>query len=215
MAFSDELGGDGTENEWWAPTIGGELACRGLWACQAARTHLYDHPSDLAGARVIASGYCGAGRCADGWFWNDLGDTMLTGATTVGALFGSTVTTQMGIQPAGSPGAVLDDVAGAATRASRGERLLTNRWVGVESRLLGHSYARGVPGVFNRPGSSFKVGWTSSGEFGGGMHLPIGLGRSAVNPNRALKHFDVGFSHVPNAVADPIVAGNRASRGLS
>jgi RHS repeat-associated protein len=95
MAFTDELGGDGTADEWWAPMVGGELACAGLWACQAARTHLLDHPNDLAGARVIASGYCAGARCADGFFWNTQGDFLLNALVLVSVLIGSELTTQV------------------------------------------------------------------------------------------------------------------------
>jgi len=95
-----------------------------------------------------------------------------------------------------------------------GERIFVNRLVGVDSKLVGHSYARGSSGLLNRKGSRFKFGWTSSGEFGGGWHLRCGVGRNPANPNQALRHWDLGSTHVPNDVANDLLEVIRGVRGL-
>jgi RHS repeat-associated protein len=108
-------------------------------------------------------------------------------------------------------GATLADAADSVPLA---ERLFTNRHVGVDSPLFGHSYARGSSGLLNRTGSPLKAGWASSGEFGGGWHLRIGLGRNPQNLNQALRHVDFGSTHVPNDIANDLLAILRQLRGL-
>lgn len=111
------------------------------------------------------------------------------------------------------PGVVTAVASGvAAHSAPMAERLFTSRFVGVDSRLFGHSYARGSSGLLNRTGSRLKVGWTSSGEFGGGWHLR--LGRNPANQNQALRHVDFGSTHVPNDVANDLLDVIRELRGL-
>ena len=109
-------------------------------------------------------------------------------------------------------------VRGAGKAAAKGtpmaERLFTSRFLGVDSKLLGHSYARGSSGLLNRTGSRAKIGWTSSGEFGGGWHLRFGYGRNQASPNQALRHVDFGSTHVPNSVANDLLDVIRDLRGL-
>lgn len=95
-----------------------------------------------------------------------------------------------------------------------GQRLFTSRRVGVASKVLGRSYARGSSGLLNRTGSRLKVGWTSSGKFGGGWHLRVGIGRNPLKRNQARFHIDLRFSHVPNSVANQLLPGIRRSGGL-
>lgn len=102
----------------------------------------------------------------------------------------------------------------AANGAPAAERLFTSRAVGVDSKLLGNSYARGESGLLNRTGSRLKFGWTSSGEFGGGWHLRLGIGRSPLNPNQARFHWDFGSTHVPNSVANDLLDVLRGLNGL-
>ena len=102
----------------------------------------------------------------------------------------------------------------AAEGATVAERLFTSRAVGVDSRLLGNSYARGESGLLNQTGSRVKFGWTSSGEFGGGWHLRLGVGRSSVNPNQARFHWDFGSTHVPNDMANDLLPVIRELNGL-
>jgi hypothetical protein len=114
----------------------------------------------------------------------------------------------------GARGAVGGASRVAANGAPIGERLFTSRTVGVDSKLLGHSYARGESGLVNRTGSRLKFGWTSSGEFGGGWHLRLGAGRSRVNPNQSRFHWDFGSTHVPNSVANDLLDFIRGMNGL-
>ena len=95
------------------------------------------------------------------------------------------------------------------------ERLFTNRFVGVDSKLFGHSYARGSSGLLNQTGSRFKFGWTSSGEFGGGWHLRLGVGSNPASPKQALTHIDLGWSHVPNGIANDLLDVIRPLNGLA
>lgn len=102
-----------------------------------------------------------------------------------------------------------------STRAApMAERLFTSRLVGVDSKLLGHSYARGSSGLLNRTGSRLKFGWTSSGEFGGGWHLRLGLGRNPIRRNQALHHIDFRSTHVPNSIANDLLDVIRGLRGI-
>lgn len=102
----------------------------------------------------------------------------------------------------------------AASGAPAAERLFTSRAAGVDLKLLGNCYARGESGLLNRTGSRLKFGWTSSGEFGGGWHLRLGIGRSPLNPNQARFHCDFGSTHVPNSVANDLLDVLRGLNGL-
>lgn len=118
----------------------------------------------------------------------------------------------------GGAGAYAMKAGLAARRAANGatgaERLFTNRFVGVDSRLLGNSYARGSSGLLNRTGSRLKLGWTSSGQFGGGWHLRMGAGRNPAKPNQALRHRDFASTHLPNDMANDLLDVLRQLNGL-
>jgi RHS repeat-associated protein len=102
----------------------------------------------------------------------------------------------------------------AATAAPLGERLFASRFLGADSRFFGNSFARGQSGLLNQAGSPLKFGWSSSGELGGGWLLRLGLGRSPTSANQALHHFPIRSTHVPNDVANDMLAVIRQLRGL-
>jgi hypothetical protein len=82
------------------------------------------------------------------------------------------------------------------------------------ARLVGHSYARGESGLLNRTGSRLKLGWSSSGELGGGWHLRLSIGRSPVKSNQARFHVNFRWVHFPNEVANDLLDVIRELNGL-
>lgn len=131
------------------------------------------------------------------------------GADVLGTLLGASAAKAIGNTLKG-----ISNLRRAANGAPVAERLFTSPAVGVDSRLLGHSYARGESGLLNQTGSRLKFGWTSSGEFGGGWHLRLGVGRSPLNPNQARFHWDFGSTHVPNDMANDLLHVIRGVNGL-
>ena len=90
-----------------------------------------------------------------------------------------------------------------------GEALFGSKLFGVGSKLFGQKYVRGTEGILNVQGKSLKIGWSGTGEYGGGSYLRIGIGVSPINPNHARIHFKVPGTFVPDSVANPIREGIR------
>lgn len=117
---------------------------------------------------------------------------------------------------AGDESVLVHNCGGVGKRAldAAADQLFTSKTFGVESRLFGHSRAAGVPGLLNRPGSRFKVGWSGWGEMGGGMHFRLGLGRRASNANQARWHWDLRWTHIPDLRSNEVIRGARQRRGM-
>ncbi|GEN78511.1 hypothetical protein [Actinotalea fermentans] len=64
-------------------------------------------------------------------------------------------------------------------------------------------------------GTTWSFGWTGSNEFGGGMHLRLGIGRDPANLNRARWHVDFGSTHVPNGRSGQLISYTQARRGAN
>ncbi|MEQ1606466.1 MAG: RHS repeat-associated core domain-containing protein [Pyrinomonadaceae bacterium] len=90
-----------------------------------------------------------------------------------------------------------------------GERLFLSDSFGKESRFFGNSAfdstGAGRGGSVNRPGSSVKAGWSSTGSNGGGMQFRVGLGVHAQRANVASRHLYIPRTFVPNAISNPFV----------
>ncbi|MBX7062355.1 MAG: hypothetical protein K1X52_11910 [Pyrinomonadaceae bacterium] len=88
-----------------------------------------------------------------------------------------------------------------------GERLFMSKNFGRESRLFGNSAfnATGRPGILNRKGTIFKVGWSGTPSNGGGMQFRIGFGVNAQKANIASRHLYVPRTFVPNSFSNPLV----------
>jgi RHS repeat-associated protein len=100
------------------------------------------------------------------------------------------------------------------TRSSLAQRAFTNRWIGVESPLVGNKFARGTHGLINKPGSPLKFGWSGTGNQGGGWQLRLGVGVNPLKTNQARWHQYLSISHVPNGVANPLLQAIRQAKGL-
>ena len=64
-------------------------------------------------------------------------------------------------------------------------------------------------GILNVQGKSLIIGWSGTGEYGGGSYLRVGIGVSPINPNHARIHFKVPGTFVPDSAANPIREGIR------
>ena len=93
------------------------------------------------------------------------------------------------------------------------ERLFTSPRVGVGSRTLGNSFARGTEGSLNVSRRIVKVGWSNTARRGGGMQLRVGVGRIP-NTRHARVPVRIPGTFVPNARANPIMLTMRAARGI-
>jgi len=93
-----------------------------------------------------------------------------------------------------------------------GRRLFLSESFGITSDLLGHS-ASGVKGSLNQPGKWFKMGWSGTPDYGGGMYLRVGL-FTGDNLNHARFHFGVWGSFVPDSFANGSLAVKQSLRKL-
>jgi len=84
-----------------------------------------------------------------------------------------------------------------------GESLFGSKLFGVGSSLFGHNVVK--QGVLNVSGKPIKIGWSSTGQYGGGMYMRLGIGTNAVVPKYAGTHFKVPGTFVPNAKSNPII----------
>jgi len=87
--------------------------------------------------------------------------------------------------------------------SSYGESLFGSKLFGVGSSLFGHSVIK--QGVLNVAARPLKIGWSSTGNYGGGMYMRIGIGTNKVVPKFADKHFKILGTFVPNAKSNPII----------
>jgi len=83
-----------------------------------------------------------------------------------------------------------------------GQKLFLSKNFGITSDLFGNSGA-GYQGLLNRPKSFFKIGWSSTGENGGGMYFRIGIGTNPYATNKAFLHPGFSETFVPNSFANP------------
>lgn len=87
------------------------------------------------------------------------------------------------------------------------ERLFLSKRFGITSDRFANS-ATFVTGVWNKPKSLLKIGWSSTGKKGGGMQLRIGIGKG--DGNKAWKHVYIPKTFVPNSFANPSIGVKRS-----
>ncbi len=89
-----------------------------------------------------------------------------------------------------------------------GKRLFLSETFGITSTRFGHSAAL-ASGSMNQAGSLVKIGW-SGARNRPGLNLRVGIGQSLTNSNKALIHFHVPGTFVPNSFANPTIQLKRA-----
>ncbi len=90
-----------------------------------------------------------------------------------------------------------------------GQKLFLSEKFGITSYLFGNSGA-GHQGILNNPKSFLKMGWSSTGENGGGMYFRVGIGRLPSETNKAFFHPGFSETFVPNSFSNPSMELKRA-----
>ncbi|MCG3167165.1 MAG: hypothetical protein POELPBGB_02949 [Bacteroidia bacterium] len=110
----------------------------------------------------------------------------------------------MTVAPA-SLGVISNSIKGVGAVAKSGgfaERLFLSENFGITSEKFGSSLVN-APGVWNKSGSLFKIGWSKVARNGGGMQMRIGIGSKIAKPNQSLFHMYIPKTYVPNSFANP------------
>jgi hypothetical protein len=94
----------------------------------------------------------------------------------------------------------------SASSLTYGQRLFISSRFGITSTRFGNSVAY-AQGSWNVPGSFFKLGWSTTGKFGGGYAFRLGVGSAG---NTARYHLYLPKTFVPNSFANPSIMLKRA-----